>query len=209
VGGAAVPLALGGRSRNHRHALERLGVLRAEESEGGVVSRGPEGKPIRKLRCAVYTRKSTEEGLEKEFNSLQAQREACEAYIASQRSEGWALVRDAYDDGGFSGGTLERPGLQQLLADIEEGLVDVVVVYKIDRLSRSLMDFSKLVEVFDRAGVTFVSVTQSFNTTTSMGPVRARGHRRAGPRQDPGVAPEGHVEAATCHSGIGSRTASW
>ena len=133
------------------------------------MSRGPEGKPIRKLRCAVYTRKSTEEGLDKEFNSLQAQREACEAYIASQRSEGWALVRDAYDDGGFSGGTLERPALQQLLADIEEGLVDVVVVYKIDRLSRSLMDFSKLVEVFDRAGVTFVSVTQSFNTTTSMG----------------------------------------
>jgi DNA invertase Pin-like site-specific DNA recombinase len=133
------------------------------------MSRGPEGKPIRKLRCAVYTRKSTEEGLDKEFNSLQAQREACEAYIASQRPEGWALVRDAYDDGGFSGGTLERPGLQQLLTDIEEGLVDVVVVYKIDRLSRSLMDFSKLVEVFDRAGVTFVSVTQSFNTTTSMG----------------------------------------
>src|SRR4029079_15372427 len=117
----------------------------------------------------VYTRKSTEEGLDKEFNSLQAQREACEAYIASQRSEGWALVRDPYDDGGFSGGTLERPGLKQLMADIEEGLVDVVVVYKIDRLSRSLMDFSKLVEVFDRSGVTFVSVTQSFNTTTSMG----------------------------------------
>ena len=133
------------------------------------MSRGAESKPIRKLRCAVYTRKSTEEGLDKEFNSLQAQREACEAYIASQRSEGWALVRDAYDDGGFSGGTLDRPALQQLLADIKEGLVDVVVVYKIDRLSRSLMDFSKLVEVFDRAGVTFVSVTQSFNTTTSMG----------------------------------------
>jgi site-specific DNA recombinase len=127
-------------------------------------------KPItRKLRCAVYTRKSTEEGLEQEFNSLHAQREACEAYIASQRSEGWALIRDAYDDGGFSGGTLERPALRRLLADIEEGLVDVVVVYKIDRLSRSLMDFSKLVEVFDRSGVTFVSVTQSFNTTTSMG----------------------------------------
>ena len=133
------------------------------------MSRGPEGKPVRKLRCAVYTRKSTEEGLDKEFNSLQAQREACEAYIASQRSEGWALVRDRYDDGGFSGGTLERPALRQLLADIEEGLVDVIVVYKIDRLTRSLMDFSKLVEVFDRAGVTFVSVTQSFNTTTSMG----------------------------------------
>jgi len=127
-------------------------------------------KPIvRKLRCAVYTRKSSEEGLEQEFNSLHAQREACESYIASQRSEGWVLVRDQYDDGGVSGGTLERPGLKRLLADIEDGLVDVVVVYKIDRLSRSLMDFSKLVEVFDRNSVTFVSVTQSFNTTTSMG----------------------------------------
>jgi site-specific DNA recombinase len=127
-------------------------------------------KPIvRKLRCAVYTRKSSEEGLEQEFNSLDAQREACEAYIASQRSEGWVLVRDQYDDGGISGGTLERPALQRLLADIEDGLVDVVVVYKIDRLSRSLMDFAKLVEVFDRNEVTFVSVTQSFNTTTSMG----------------------------------------
>jgi DNA invertase Pin-like site-specific DNA recombinase len=123
----------------------------------------------RKLRCAVYTRKSSEEGLEQEFNSLDAQREACEAYIASQRSEGWALVREHYDDGGISGGTLERPALQRLLSDIDDGLVDVVVVYKIDRLSRSLMDFSKLVEVFDRNNVTFVSVTQSFNTTTSMG----------------------------------------
>ncbi len=127
-------------------------------------------KPVgRKHRCAVYTRKSSEEGLEQEFNSLHAQREACESYIASQRSEGWVLVRDQYDDGGISGGTLERPSLKRLLADIEDGLVDVVVVYKIDRLSRSLMDFSKLVEVFDRNGVTFVSVTQSFNTTTSMG----------------------------------------
>ena len=126
-------------------------------------------KPTRRLRCAIYTRKSSEEGLEQEFNSLHAQRKACEAYIASQKSEGWALVRDQYDDGGVSGGTLERPGLKQLLADIEDGLVDVVVVYKIDRLSRALMDFSKLVEVFDRNGVTFVSVTQSFNTTTSMG----------------------------------------
>ena len=127
-------------------------------------------KPVvRKLRCAVYTRKSSEEGLEQEFNSLHAQREACEAYIASQRSEGWVLVRDQYDDGGISGGTLERPGLKRLMADIEDGLADVVVVYKIDRLSRSLADFAKLVEVFDRNGVTFVSVTQSFNTTTSMG----------------------------------------
>ncbi|EDP61574.1 resolvase [alpha proteobacterium BAL199] len=126
-------------------------------------------KPIQKLRCAVYTRKSTEEGLEMEFNSLDAQREACEAYIASQKSEGWVELADRYDDGGFSGGTLERPALKRLLADIEDGRIDVVVVYKIDRLSRSLMDFSKLVEVFDRNGVTFVSVTQSFNTTTSMG----------------------------------------
>ncbi|MEX0406817.1 recombinase family protein [Aquibium sp. LZ166] len=124
---------------------------------------------VRKLRCAVYTRKSSEEGLELEFNSLHAQRDACEAYIVSQRSEGWVLVRDQYDDGGISGGTLERPALQRLLQDIEEGLVDVVVVYKIDRLSRSLMDFAKLVDVFDRNSVTFVSVTQSFNTTTSMG----------------------------------------
>ena len=127
-------------------------------------------KPIvRKLRCAVYTRKSSEEGLEQEFNSLHAQRDACEAYIASQRSDGWAPVRDQYDDGGISGGTLVRPGLKRLLEDIEDGLVDVVVVYKIDRLSRSLMDFSRLVEAVDRTGVTFVSVTQSFNTTTSMG----------------------------------------
>ncbi len=127
-------------------------------------------KPVvRKLRCAVYTRKSSEEGLEQEFNSLDAQRESCEAYIASQRSEGWLLVPDRYDDGGVSGATLERPALKRLLADIEAHKVDVVVVYKIDRLSRSLMDFSKLVEVFDRNQVTFVSVTQSFNTTTSMG----------------------------------------
>ena len=127
-------------------------------------------KPIvRKLRCAVYTRKSSEEGLDMEFNSLDAQREACEAYVASQKAEGWLLVPDHYDDGGFSGGTLERPALQRLISDIEAKRVDVVVVYKIDRLSRSLMDFAKLVEVFDRNAVTFVSVTQSFNTTTSMG----------------------------------------
>jgi DNA invertase Pin-like site-specific DNA recombinase len=127
-------------------------------------------KPIvRKFRCAVYTRKSSEEGLDMEFNSLDAQRESCEAYVASQKPEGWVLVPDRYDDGGFSGGTLERPALQRLLADIEASRVDVIVVYKIDRLSRSLMDFSKLVEVFDRHSVTFVSVTQSFNTTTSMG----------------------------------------
>ncbi|ARP98240.1 recombinase family protein [Pseudorhodoplanes sinuspersici] len=132
--------------------------------------RPPEPAPAkRRLRCAAYTRKSSEEGLEQEFNSLDAQREACEAYIASQRAEGWTLVPDYYDDGGVSGGTLERPALKRLLADIEAGRVDVVVVYKIDRLSRSLMDFARLVEVFERHSVTFVSVTQSFNTTTSMG----------------------------------------
>jgi site-specific DNA recombinase len=124
---------------------------------------------VRKLRCAVYTRKSTEEGLDMEFNSLDAQRDACEAFVASQKAEGWVLVPDRYDDGGWSGGTLERPALKRLLTDIQDEQVDVVVVYKIDRLSRSLMDFSKLVEVFDGHSVTFVSVTQSFNTTTSMG----------------------------------------
>ena len=123
----------------------------------------------RRQRCAIYTRKSSEEGLEMEFNSLDAQREACGAFIASQRAEGWVVVRDQSDDGGISGGTLERPGLQRLIADINAGLIDVIVVYKIDRLSRSLMDFAKLVDIFDRNQVTFVSITQSFNTTTSMG----------------------------------------
>jgi len=125
--------------------------------------------PVRKQRCAVYTRKSSEEGLDMEFNSLDAQREACEAYIASQKPEGWVLHEGHYDDGGISGGTLERPSLQRLIANIEADRIDVVVVYKIDRLSRSLMDFAKLVDLFDRHDVTFVSVTQSFNTTTSMG----------------------------------------
>ena len=122
-----------------------------------------------KLRCAVYTRKSSEEGLEQEFNSLHAQRDACAAFVASQAGLGWRLVPDMYDDGGLSGGTMERPGLQRLLADIAARKVDVVVVYKIDRLTRSLMDFARIVEVFDRHSVSFVSVTQAFNTTTSMG----------------------------------------
>jgi site-specific DNA recombinase len=144
--------------------------LALNRAKGGPKSTGVRQSPLnRKLRCAVYTRKSTEEGLGMEFNSLDAQREACEAYVASQKSEGWLLVPDHYDDGGFSGGNLDRPALKRLLADIEAGRIDVVVVYKIDRLSRSLMDFSRLVEVFDRQNVTFVSVTQSFNTTTSMG----------------------------------------
>ena len=120
-------------------------------------------------RCAIYTRVSTENGLEQEFNSLHAQREAAQAYIKSQAHEGWKLIRDHYDDGGFSGGSLDRPGLQKLLADIRERRIDIVVVYKVDRLTRSLTDFAKLVELFDGHGVAFVSVTQSFNTTTSMG----------------------------------------
>jgi DNA invertase Pin-like site-specific DNA recombinase len=121
------------------------------------------------VRCAVYTRKSSEEGLEQEFNSLQAQREACEAFINSQRHEGWVCLRTAYDDGGFSGATMDRPALRQLLADLTAGRVDTVVVYKIDRLTRSLADFAKIVEILDARGASFVSVTQQFNTTTSMG----------------------------------------
>src|ERR1700719_678183 len=138
------------------------------------------GRPVKKpgtamrrngtVRCAIYTRKSSEEGLEQEFNSLQAQREACEAFINSQRHEGWVCLRTPYDDGGFSGATMDRPALQQLLADITAGRVDTVVVYKIDRLTRSLADFAKIVEI-DARGASFVSVTQQFNTTTSMGPL--------------------------------------
>jgi predicted site-specific integrase-resolvase len=123
----------------------------------------------KKLRCAIYTRKSTEHGLELEFNSLHAQREACEAYIKSQASLGWTALPDQYDDGAYSGGNLERPALQQLLKDIEARRVDVVVVYKIDRLTRSLTDFARLVEIFDAKSISFVAVTQQFNTTTSMG----------------------------------------
>src|SRR6266404_98688 len=121
------------------------------------------------VRCAVYTRKSSEEGLEQEFNSLQAQREACEAFITSQRHEGWVCLRAGYDDGGFSGARIDRPALQRLLADLTAGRVDTVVVYKIDRLARSLADFAKIVEILDARGASFVSVTQQFNTTTSMG----------------------------------------
>jgi site-specific DNA recombinase len=121
------------------------------------------------IRCAIYTRKSTDEGLEQEFNTLDAQRESAEAYVASQRHEGWTCLPDRYDDGGFSGGNLERPALKRLMADIEAGGIDCVVVYKVDRLSRSLLDFSRLMEIFDRHGVSFVSVTQQFNTTHSMG----------------------------------------
>jgi site-specific DNA recombinase len=121
------------------------------------------------VRCAIYTRKSSEEGLEQSFNSLEAQREACCAYILSQKHEGWTALNSQYDDGGFSGGTMDRPALKQLLDDIQAGKVDTVVVYKVDRLTRALNDFSKIIEVFDSHGVSFVSVTQQFNTTTSMG----------------------------------------
>ena len=124
---------------------------------------------IPKKRCAIYTRKSTDEGLDQEYNSLEAQRDAGLAFVSSQRHEGWLALDDTYDDGGFSGGNIDRPGLKRLMADIEARKIDVVVVYKIDRLTRSLPDFAKLVEVFDRNNVSFVSVTQQFNTTTSMG----------------------------------------
>ena len=121
----------------------------------------------RPLRCAIYTRKSTEEGLDQAFNSLQAQRESGEAYIASQQARGWSLIPEQYNDGGFSGSHLERPALQRFLNDLQAGGIDCVLVYKVDRLSRSLLDFARLMERFDRTGVSFVSVTQEFNTTTS------------------------------------------
>ncbi|WP_252947267.1 recombinase family protein [Oceanicola sp. 502str15] len=124
---------------------------------------------MKKIRCAIYTRKSSEDGLEQAFNSLHAQREACAAYIASQKHEGWMALPDHYDDGGLSGGSLERPALQQLLEDMQQGRIDQIVVYKIDRLTRSLADFAKIVDVLEAAGASFVSVTQCFNTATSMG----------------------------------------
>src|SRR5712672_1109361 len=131
--------------------------------------RKPAASPAKAFRCAIYTRKSSEEGLEQDFNSLHAQRESCEAYVKSQKHEGWMALPVLYDDGGYSGGSMERPALKKLLTDIQSRAVDVVVVYKVDRLTRSLADFAKIVEIFDAAGVSFVSVTQQFNTTTSMG----------------------------------------
>ena len=152
------------RAKHQRHGADRG---RAEARD--LAAAGELHGVTRKLRCAVYTRKSSEEGLEMEFNSLDAQREACEAYIASQRGEDWVQVADRYDDGGISGGTLDRPALKRLLADIQTGKIDIVVVYKVDRLSRSLLDFHKLIEQFKRHQTTFVSITQSFNTTDAMG----------------------------------------
>ena len=131
-------------------------------------------EPRKTARCAIYTRKSTEHNLDLEFNSLDAQREACEAYIKSQAHEGWRLVPVEFNDGAYSGASLERPALQALISEIAAGKIDVVVVYKVNRLTRSLTDFAKLVDLFDRHGVSFVSITQSFNTTTSMGRLPAR-----------------------------------
>ena len=164
----------------------------------------PRAESTRK-RCAIYTRKSSEEGLEQEFNSLHAQREACEAYIKSQRQEGWVALPAPYDDGGFSGGNLQRPGLQRLLQDVREGRVDIIVTYKVDRLTRSLADFARLIEILDAHQVSFVSVTQQFNTTSSMGRLtlnvllsfaqfEREGHRRAHSRQDRRLEAEGHVD---------------
>ena len=166
------------RQKDHRSALVGSALLWATSGRCGAPeqwgarwvnrTRRRDGS-AKKARCAIYTRKSSEEGLEQAFNSLDAQREACAAFILSQKHEGWTVLPALYDDGGFSGGTMERPALKRLIADIEAGQIDVVVVYKVDRLTRALSDFAKLVDVFDRRGVSFVSITQQFNTTTSMG----------------------------------------
>src|SRR5438270_4638563 len=153
--------------RDHRHPLERAQILRPARP---AIKSDEAMKPVSKrVRCAIYTRVSTDQGLEQDFNSLDAQYEASQAYIRSQAHAGWALIRSKYDDGGFSGGNTDRPALQRLLEDVRARKVDIIVVYKVDRLTRSLADFAKLVELFDEHGVSFVSVTQQFNTTTSMG----------------------------------------
>ena len=143
--------------------MERLAVLRPQLGPFDQMNAAP-----RKIRCAIYCRKSSDEGLDQAFNSLHAQRESCLNYVLSQVREGWIALDDQYNDPGFSGGTLERPALQRLLRDVEAGKLDVIAVYKLDRLSRSLTDFVKLIELFDKHDVTFVSITQQFNTTTSM-----------------------------------------
>ena len=169
-------------------------------------------------RCAVYTRKSTEYNLDLAFNSLDAQREACEAYIKSQAQEGWRAIPTRYDDGAFSGASLERPALQQLLADVRVGTIDIVLVYKVDRLTRSLADFAKLIELFDAHGVSFVSVTQSFNTSSSMGrltlnvllcPVRTGADRGAGARQDRGLQAQRDLAAPEIIRAAESRHEQW
>src|SRR6202161_2470375 len=156
---------------DHGHQVERSALLWAERERGSISDGGPAMKAtsVKPVRCAIYTRVSTEHGLDQEFNSLDAQYEAASAYIKSQAHSGWTLIRSRYDDGGYSGGSTDRPDLQRLLDDIRARKIDVIVVYKVDRLTRSLADFAKLVELFDTRGVSFVSVTQQFNTTTSMG----------------------------------------
>src|SRR5262245_5491306 len=163
-----LPQPLEDRPRHYRHPLERTPVLwfARQTVEGGAVMKMRGSK---KVRCAIYTRVSTDQGLEQDFNSLDAQYDASQAYIRSQQHAGWTMVRSKYDDGGFSGGNTDRPALQRLLEDVRAGKIDIIVVYKVDRLTRSLADFAKLVELFDRHGVSFVSATQQFNTTTSMG----------------------------------------
>src|SRR5512144_814946 len=153
---------------DHRHPVERPKILRSPGQVIAEVSIVKAGSP-KPVRCAIYTRVSTDQGLEQDFNSLDAQYDASQAYIRSQAHAGWTLLRGKYDDGGFSGGNTDRPALQRLLADVTAGKIDVIVVYKVDRLTRSLADFAKLVELFDTHDVSFVSVTQQFNTTTSMG----------------------------------------
>jgi site-specific DNA recombinase len=168
-----------------------------------------EHKPA--VRCAIYTRKSSENGLEQSLNSLDAQREACQAFILSQRQEGWRALPTRYDDGGYSGGNLERPALQQLLADVEANKVDTIVVYRVDRLTRSLANFAKIVEALDARGVSFVSVTQQFNTTSFHGaadlqcltllrPVRAGGDGRKNSRQDRRLQAQRYVDGWRCSS---------
>src|SRR6516164_3713595 len=164
------------RSSSVSDPLNRRKPTRRMNGRGDVVGlrtpfnrRAMTAKNLQRMHCAIYTRKSTEHGIELEFNSLDAQREACEAYIKSQAHEGWRVLSEHYDDPAFSGASLNRPALQQLLADIDAGRVNIVVVYKIDRLTRSLSDFAKLVEIFDKKNVSFVAVTQQFNTTSSMG----------------------------------------
>src|SRR5262249_2452341 len=154
-----------GRVCDYRYPLERTKILRLARQN---IKKGPAMNP-RPGRCAIYTRVSPDQGLDQDFNSLHAQCDASQAYVRSQAHAGWTLVRSKYDDGGFSGGNTDRPGLQRLLDDVQAERIDVMVVYKVDRLTRSLADFAKLIELFDKHNVSFVSVTQQFNTTTSMG----------------------------------------
>src|SRR6267154_1368974 len=167
-----LPQSLQDCARHHRHPLERPKIFRATREGAGQTAdeaAAMKAQGSKQVRCAIYTRVSTDQGLEQDFNSLDAQYDASQAYIRSQAHAGWTLVRSKYDDGGFTGGNTDRPALQRLLEDLRAGKVDIIVVYKVDRLTRSLADFAKLVELFDQQGVSFVSVTQSFNTTSSMG----------------------------------------